>query len=100
MKNREVTSSEARANRIETGSKDRRNQESMPMRLSILEPIRYTKRQVSAEKKHPCNLSAPISEKPKGPSKNVNSAVISLDNGGCSALNLKTEKFPEAKPWT
>jgi len=71
----------------------------MPMRLSTLEPIEYAKTQVSEEKKHPCILSAPISEKPKGPSKNMNSAVISLDKGGCSALTLKTEKFPEAKPW-
>jgi len=97
-KSKEVASSEAILNRIDMGSRDSKAHERMPTRLSTLEPARYATIHVNAEKRHPCILNAPISEKPKDPSRKMNRAVISLDSGGCAALALKTERSPIDKP--
>jgi hypothetical protein len=83
---------------MDSGSRDKRAQESKPTRLSILEPIEKITTHVSAEKREVCNLNAMMSEVPKGPSRETKIPVISLDNGGCAGLTLKTEKSPEAKP--
>jgi len=97
-KNNEVTSSEATLNRIDMGSRDSKAHERMPTRLSTLEPTKYATIHESTEKRQPCILNASISEKPRGPSRKMKRAVISLDNGGCAALALKTERSPIDKP--